>query len=85
MTVAVLAVLVWALSAPLAMASDHCMAMGAMCEGPCGASGCAVAPLTTSASSDEIGTGPILSSDHVSSAPLSTAEPPPKLLLLRAA
>lgn len=26
------------LSPPLAAASDQCMAMGAMCEGPCGAS-----------------------------------------------
>ena len=39
--IAVIAVMVWVLSAPLAMASNNCMAMGAMCEGPCGASSCA--------------------------------------------
>jgi hypothetical protein len=38
--VAVIAILVWVLSAPLAMAFDNCMAMGAMCEGPCGTSSC---------------------------------------------
>ncbi len=41
--VAVLAVLVWVLSAPLAMASGSCIAMGADCEGPCGVSSCATA------------------------------------------
>ena len=47
--VAVVAVLLWSLSAPLAMAADHCMAMGATCEGPCGASACVVsAPASAS-------------------------------------
>ena len=40
--VVVITVAVWVLSVPLAAASDHCMAMGAMCEGPCGASACVV-------------------------------------------
>jgi hypothetical protein len=36
----VVAVAVFMLGAPLAAASDQCMAMGVMCEGPCGASAC---------------------------------------------
>lgn len=79
--VAVVAVLVWGLSAPLAMASDHCMAMGAMCEGPCGASASTMAPFTTRTAPDEIGAGPILPPNHATSVPLSNPEPPPKLLL----
>ena len=37
MVVVLVAVVLWGLSAPLAMASNNCVAMGAMCEGPCGA------------------------------------------------
>ena len=37
MVVAVIAVLVWGLSAPLASASHNCVTMSAMCDGPCGA------------------------------------------------
>jgi hypothetical protein len=77
---AVVAVVVWGLSAPLAMASDHCMAMGAVCEGPCGASTCATAPPTIGTASDEVGTGIFLRLDQATSVPLSHPEPPPKLL-----
>jgi hypothetical protein len=45
--VSIVAVLVWGLAAPLAMAADNCVAMGAMCEGPCGVSSCVVSPLAT--------------------------------------
>jgi len=42
--VSILAIVIWGLAAPLAMAADNCIAMGAMCEGPCGASSCVSAP-----------------------------------------
>jgi hypothetical protein len=38
----VLTVLIWGLASPVLMASSPCAGMGAMCEGPCGASSCAV-------------------------------------------
>jgi hypothetical protein len=77
--VAVMAVLLWALSAPLAMASDSCMAMGAMCEGPCGVSSC----ITTSAPVVQVAfaTIAILSPhvpDDVSTALLALPDPPPR-------
>jgi hypothetical protein len=37
-------VLLWGLFVPVAMAVDHCAAMGGMCEGPCGASSTVTAP-----------------------------------------
>ncbi len=40
--VVVLTILVWGLAAPLLMTASHCAGMGAMCEGPCGASSCGV-------------------------------------------
>ena len=45
--VAVIVAVVWSLSAPLAMASSHCMAMGAICEGPCGVPPCVIPPPLT--------------------------------------
>lgn len=76
--VAVLAVLVWVLSAPLAMASDNCMAMSAMCEGPCGASSCVVStPPTHGASELTIAAHPLVTS-HVPDAPAVVLELPPK-------
>ena len=45
--IAILTVLIWGVFTPVVMASSGCMAMGAMCEGPCGASSCVVsAPLS---------------------------------------
>jgi hypothetical protein len=45
----VLAVLVaWVLLGPIAMAFDGCAAMGALCEAPCGSSGCAIVTPTLS-------------------------------------
>jgi len=45
--VSIVAILVWGLAAPLAMAADNCVAMGAMCEGPCGASSAVVSAAAT--------------------------------------
>src|SRR2546425_621223 len=77
--VAVVAVVVWALSAPLAMASGDCMAMGAMCEGPCGASSC----LTTSAPVSQVVLATIATlspraPEDFASLPLALADPPPR-------
>lgn len=78
---ALLIAVVWLLAAPLAMASDSCMAMGAMCEGPCGATSCAVS------GSDRVAyvrlllpTTP-LPAEHVAQVAPRVAEPPPKIVL----
>jgi hypothetical protein len=79
---AVLAVILWALSAPLAMASGECMAMGAGCEGPCGASSCAATGLMAkSIVLVETGapTDPVTGFPSVS---LALPEPPPRSTLL---
>ena len=78
---ALLMAVVWLLAAPLAMASDSCMAMGAMCEGPCGATSCAVSGPDGVAyvRSPMPATPP--PAEHVSQAALRVAEPPPKPVL----
>jgi hypothetical protein len=77
--IAVLAVGLWAFAAPLAMASDSCMAMGAMCEGPCGIASC----ITTSApvvpvALAKIATLSPAAPDDVSTALLALPDPPPR-------
>ena len=44
LAVVVIVVQLWGLFVPVAMAVDHCAAMGGMCEGPCGASSTAAVP-----------------------------------------
>ena len=79
--VAIIVTVVWVLSAPLAMASNHCMGMGAMCEGPCGTSPCAVvgqpemtAPVLVS---------PVLATalEALVSTPPPLLDPPPRAVL----
>lgn len=83
-TVAVLTVIVWVLSAPLAMASGDCMAMGADCEGPCGASSCAVAGPISDGIVPAVAGVPQRTATRFPSAPLTLPEPPPRSTLLSA-
>lgn len=76
--VAVIVVAVLALGAPLAMASSSCMAMGAMCEGPCGASSCVTAPLVSEVAFDQAPLAATPWAVHVPSAPLTVHKRPPK-------
>ena len=76
--VAVLAVVVWVLSAPLAMASSHCMGMGAMCEGPCGTSSCVVSTSAARAASQLVSAGFPVPAVHVPDPPTVVLELPPK-------
>ena len=46
--VAILVLALWVLVVPVAMAFSGCASMGAMCEGPCGTSACAIFPPTLS-------------------------------------
>ena len=70
-----LLIALWVLSAPLAMASNDCMAMGAMCDGPCGASSCvASVPVTL------IVVAPVASAEPL--AAMNAPEPPRVVLEL---
>lgn len=80
LVVAVIVVVLWGLSAPLAMASNNCMAMGAMCEGPCGASPGALAQWVDAIPVDPAMPGIMLVPGHASAAPLKVPELPPKSL-----
>jgi hypothetical protein len=76
--VAVIAVVVLGLAAPLAMASNNCMAMGTMCEGPCGASSCAIAQPGSEIAFDQTTFPATPWTDHVLSVPLTVRKHPPK-------
>jgi len=76
--VALIAVVALGLAAPVAMASSDCMAMGAMCEGPCGASSCAIAQLGSEIVFDQTTLPATPWTNHVVSAPLTVRKHPPK-------
>jgi hypothetical protein len=46
--VAIVVLALWVLLAPVAMAFSGCASMGAMCEGPCGTTACAIVTPTLS-------------------------------------
>jgi hypothetical protein len=72
-------IVVWGAFVPVAMAIDHCAAMGAMCEGPCAASA-TVTPPAVPAGTELVSSAPV---DPIRSVPqleLSSLEPPPKPL-----
>jgi len=76
-------VLVCVLSAPLAMASNNCMAMGALCEGPCGASSCTTTSVPGSAVRLLAAASLSLPApEHLVSALFSLPDPPPRPALL---
>jgi hypothetical protein len=78
---AVLMAIVWFLAPPLAVASDCCMAMGVMCEGPCGTiSGAVSGPDGVAYVRSPMPTTPP-PTEHVRQAALRVAEPPPKPVL----
>jgi hypothetical protein len=78
LTVAVLVVLAWALSAPLAMASNDCMLMSAICDGPCGASPCAVSVAPVMAMPTVITPAYTADTALIPDPPLHLLELPPK-------
>lgn len=76
--VAVIAVLVWGLSAPLAMASSHCLTMVAECEGPCGVSSGVLSSPMSDVNSDLVSFQVAVTSPHVPRSAPDTPELPPK-------
>jgi hypothetical protein len=70
---------VWGAFVPVAMAVDHCAAMGAMCEGPCAAS-VTVTPPAVPTGTDLVSSAPVDPTPSVAPLELSSVEPPPKSL-----
>ena len=77
--VAIIAVVMWIVAAPLAMASNNCMAMGALCEGPCGATPCVVSQHVDAPTVAQVGAGVTLADDRAVATPLKVPKPPPRL------
>ena len=77
----VVLLLVWGMFVPVAMAADHCAAMGGMCEGPCGASSTVSAP-TVPASTDVVSRAPSMAAPAVPHSDRPAIERPPKSLAL---
>ena len=83
LAVVVVLVLVWGAFVPVAMAADHCAAMSAMCEGPCGASS-TVAPPTVPGAADLVSAAPTVPAPAVPPFERPTLERPPKSAALPA-
>ena len=77
--VTVVLLLVWGMFVPVAMATDHCAAMGGMCEGPCGASSTVSAP-TVPASTDIVSRALSMPVPAVPHSERPALERPPKFL-----
>ena len=77
--VALILLLVWGAFVPLAMALDHCAAMGGLCEGPCAASVTVTVPAVLTASL-LLSRAPADAAQTVPQLLLSSLEPPPKSL-----
>jgi hypothetical protein len=77
--VTIVLALVWGLFVPVAMAVDHCAAMGGMCEGPCGASS-TVATVTVPADTDLVTRAPSVIAPTVPQFERAVLELPPKSL-----
>jgi hypothetical protein len=76
--VAMIVVVVWAVSTPVAMASDACP-MGSTCESPCGVPSCALTQGAGRTALDQvISEATTLSPNHVVTVPLKVPDPPPK-------
>ena len=79
--VTVILLLVWGVFVPVAIAADHCAAMGGMCEGPCGASSTVSAP-TVPPSTDLVSRAPSMPAAAVPHSDRPALERPPKSLSL---
>lgn len=71
---------VWVLVGPIAMAFDGCAAMGAMCEGPCGISSCAIFSPTLSIVAAPGPSLDVAVDGHLPASAVAALEPPPKPL-----
>jgi len=83
LAVTIVVVLLWGLFVPVAMAADHCAAMGGMCEGPCGASSTVAMP-TVPAATDLITRAPSQPVPAIPQPDGTALELPPKSVALSA-
>ena len=79
--VTVFALAIWVLLGPVAMAFGGCAAMGAMCEGPCGAAACAVLAPAISASPAPVSYVHVAPDSHPRETTLAGLDHPPRSLL----
>lgn len=79
--IAVLTLAIWVLLAPVAMAFSGCAVMGAMCEGPCGTTACAIAAPTVSAAPALVSSFEVVVDRELPANVPAGLEHPPKFLL----
>ncbi len=73
-----MALAVWILLGPVAMAFDGCILMGAMCESPCASMSCIAGPGPSGFAPVEAKDAVWLSQVQVTAVTTDPAEPPPK-------
>ena len=79
--VAVATVLVWGLLMPMAMAAGFCTMMGALCEGPCGATLATSGP-TAASPTDVVGRASPTPAPIAPAFERAVLEPPPRSAFL---
>ena len=78
--ITILVLAIWVLLGPMAMAFTGCATMGAMCEGPCGASACGIAAPTLSIAPVAASVLYIAADGQLPANVVPGLEPPPKSL-----
>jgi len=79
---AVVTLVLWVVSGPIAMAFDGCAMMGTMCEAPCGISSYIVGPIVPALVAIPSATSlPESAARQLALAPANPLDPPPKFPL----
>jgi hypothetical protein len=76
--ISVVVLLAWVVLGPIGMPFMGCALMGAMCEGPCGASACASAAPGPLIALAPVSDGLVAPKSHLPAVALADLEPPPK-------
>src|SRR5258707_8432303 len=82
--ITILALAVWVLLGPVAMVFAGCAAMGAMCEGPCGAAACVVLVQAMSIAPEPVSCTLAAADTHPLATTLAGVEHPPRSLFFSA-
>ncbi len=82
--ITILALAIWVLLGPVAMVFGGCAAMGAMCEGPCGAAACVVLVPAISIAPEPVSCTLAAADTHPLATTLAGVEHPPRSLFFSA-
>ncbi len=82
--ITIFALAVWVLLGPVAMVFGGCAAMGAMCEGPCGAAACVVLVPAISIAPEPVSCMLVAADRYPLATTLAGVEHPPRSLFLSA-